>query len=71
MYNEDTTLFVRMAPSTALVIYVGVGKDYNPYLFLYDVIEKQIKKEGHRTNKNINTGINRLGKKIKKFWEKL
>lgn len=33
--------------------------------------EKQIKKEGHRTNKNINTGINKLGKNIKRFWEKL
>lgn len=32
---------------------------------------KQIKKEGHRTNRNINSGINKLGKNIKRFWEKL
>ena len=33
--------------------------------------EKKIKKEGRRSNHRLNTGVNKIGDKIKKFWEKL
>lgn len=45
LFSTDTVLFIRVAPSNALTIYVGITKNNNPYLFVYDALEKKVSKD--------------------------
>ena len=45
LFKDDTTLFLRVAPSSALTIYVGISKDNNPYIFTYNAIDKIVSKD--------------------------
>ena len=45
LFKENQYMFLRVAPSSELTIYVGISRKHNPYLFLYNAKTKQASAE--------------------------